>query len=342
MFINARIKLTAWYLLIIMFISLAFSTVIYRVLTVEFQRFERLHRFRIENKFSQEFVPPPEFRNRIVIPLDPELIKEAKDRLLLVLLLINSGILVISGGLAYFLAGRTLRPIREMLDEQNRFISDASHELRTPLTSLKTAMEVALRDRKLTLLQARKIITENISEVNKIQSLSDQLLKLAQYEKPNGNIRREKINLKDIIEKAVNIMSPIANEKKISVNADLMNMEVNGERESLTDLFVILLDNAVKYSPKESRIDIDCQLTEKNIIAHVSDQGIGISKKDLPHIFDRFYRADVSRTKTQAKGYGLGLSIAKKIADMHKGAIKVKRKVNEGTVFLVQFPRLKS
>ena len=178
--------------------------------------------------------------------------------------------------------------------------------------------------------------------MNKIQSLSDQLLKLAQYEKPNGNMNQEKLNLKEIVEKAVIKMNPIANLKKITINNVIQDVEVNGHIESLAELFVILLDNAIKYSPKESKIDIDSKLTEKNVMVHISDQGIGISDKDLPHIFDRFYRADNSRTKIQTKGYGLGLSIAKKIVDQHKGMIRVKSKVNEGTITLVQLPRLKS
>src|SRR3990167_5936556 len=144
MFNNARIKLPVWYLLIFMLFSVSFSTVIYIALTHEFERFERLQRYRIERRFYNESHTMPNIRERFPLPLDPELIKETRNRLGLRLVLINAGILVISGGLGYFLAGRTLQPIKDMVDEQNRFISDSSHELRTPLTSLKIGMEVTL------------------------------------------------------------------------------------------------------------------------------------------------------------------------------------------------------
>jgi signal transduction histidine kinase len=140
MFHSARIKLTAWYFLIIMLISVSFSVGIYRVTTVELNRIERMQRLRVERE-DRLLMPSNEVTPRPPI-LDPELIAETKNRFKIILFLINLGILAVSTGGGYFLAGRTLRPIKEMLDEQSRFITDASHELRTPLTSLKTEIEV--------------------------------------------------------------------------------------------------------------------------------------------------------------------------------------------------------
>src|SRR3989344_4797240 len=282
MFKSARLKLTAWYLLIIMFISISFSLVIYRVLTREFERFERMQRFRIERRFYNQNLSP-DFMHRFPLPLDPELIKEIKQRLTIILVVINGGILLIAGGLGYFLAGRTLEPIKEMVEEQNRFISDSSHELRTPLTSLKTAMEVALRDKNLTLEQAKKILSENITEVDKLQSLSHQLLRLAQFEKPNGYLQFEKTSLVKIIEEAVRKILPLAKQKSISIDKNLKDAEINGNKDSLLDLFVILLDNAVKYSPKDSEVEIKTEKTDGAVLISVKDEGIGISEKDLPH-----------------------------------------------------------
>lgn len=334
MFRSARLKLTAWYLLIITFISMSFSLVLYRVVTGEFERFERMQRFRIERRFNTQNLPP-NFMHRFPLPVDPELIREIKQRLAFMLMLINGGIFLVAGGLGFFLAGRTLAPIKDMVDEQSRFISDASHELRTPLTSLKTAMEVTLRDKKLSIVQAKKLISENINDVNKLQSLSDQLLRLAQYEKPNGNLPLEKISLTKVIKEAVRKINPLAKQKQISVICNLKNVEIKGNKESLVDLLVILLDNAVKYSPEAEMIEI--AVVKKDGITEISvkDRGIGISKKDLPHVFDRFYRGDLSRSKS---GYGLGLSIAKKIVDIHKGKIKVKSNINQGSAFFVQLP----
>jgi len=133
MFKSARIKLTAWYLLIIMFISISFSFVIYRGLMSEVHRFSRMQRSRF-------FV-------------DEDLITEIQRRAIFGLGTINTIIFITSGALGYFLAGKTLSPIQEMVEEQNRFISDASHEFRTPLTALKSSFEVNLRDKNLSLTQ---------------------------------------------------------------------------------------------------------------------------------------------------------------------------------------------
>src|SRR3989344_8850426 len=163
MFKKARLKLTAWYLLIIMLISLAFSIAIDHLLTLELTRVERVQRLRQERRIPR------------IPAIDPEVIEETKNRLRINLILINLGILGAAGVAAYFLAGRTLKTIKNMVDEQNRFITDSSHELRTPITSLKTEMEVNLRDKKLN-KDTRKILESNLEEVNSLQSLSDNLI----------------------------------------------------------------------------------------------------------------------------------------------------------------------
>src|SRR3989304_6174610 len=132
MFKSARLKLTAWYLAIIMLISVLFSLVIYQGATLELRRMERIQHFRQESSESFRRFSMPAF------VLAPEVVEETKQRIRLALVTINLMILAASGAVGYFLAGRTLKPIQEMVDEQNRFITDASHELRTPLTSLRS------------------------------------------------------------------------------------------------------------------------------------------------------------------------------------------------------------
>ena len=338
MFKNARIKLTAWYLVIIMLISVSFSGVIYRVLTHEFERFERLQRFRIERRFFDENHPPQDLRAKFILPLDQDIVKEAEDRLAFVLVFINAGILIISGGVGYFLAGRTLRPIKEMVHEQNRFISDSSHELRTPLTALKTSLEVSLRDKNLTLGNAKTVIKDSINEVNSLQSLSDELLQLAQYQKPNGIKLFTEVSISEVVKVALKKIAPLARQKNISIKINIEDNRFLGSKYALVDLLVILLDNAVKYSAKKSQVVLECRKLDKQIAISVKDNGIGISEKDLPNIFDRFYRADFARSKTQAGGYGLGLSIAKKIVVMHSGSISVESKLKKGTKIIVCLP----
>jgi len=318
MFKNARIKLTAWYLLIIMIISISFSLVIYRGLMGEVHRFSRMQKLRFF--------------------IDEDLITEIKQRIILSLGIINTIIFITSGALGYFLAGKTLKPIQEMVEEQNRFISDASHEFRTPLTALKSSLEVNLRDKNLSIEEAKKIMGENINDVNHLQKLSDSLLQLSQYEKPQIYSNFKKVSLKQIIEESINKITPLAKNKNINIKNSTINVYLKGSKYGLIDLFVILLDNAVKYSGEKSTISINAKKIDHSISISIEDKGIGIDKKDIPHLFDRFYRSDKARSKKGVDGYGLGLSIAKKIVDQHKGLIVIESKLKKGTSVMVRLP----
>src|SRR3989344_3144117 len=238
MFKSARIKLTAWYLLIIMLISISFSTVIYNFLTSEFNRVVRMEKLRQKGLWNppktgmihiflenNEIIPE---RSVLVTPPSVEVIEEAKNRLLYTLIVINLAILGISGALGYFLASRTLKPIKDMVDEQNRFITDASHELRTPLTSLKSEIEVNLRDKKLTLKEARKILESNLEEVNNLQYLSDNLIKLSQNHHANG-FKIEKVALENVSTQAIKKVSKLAGKKNIKIQANINNVSVKGD-----------------------------------------------------------------------------------------------------------------
>jgi len=332
MFERARIKLTAWYLLIIMLISLSFSGVIFRVQMVEVNRFARAQRTRIENQF-----PPSNYAPYETPQVDPDLIAETENRILLNILLINGVILVVSGGLGYLLAGKTLRPIKEMVEEQDRFISDSSHELRTPLTSLKSSMEVALMDPKLSLKDAKTLISENIEDVNRLQKLSDSLILLTR-KGLKRSLNVEDVSTKALIDTALKQTKPLADKKNIKIMLKVKKISFRGDFEKLTNVLVILLDNAIKYSPENKVIIVKSWKTKHFVDIQVKDQGVGIPAKDLPHIFDRFYRADASRTNTSTVGYGLGLSIAKMIVDQHHGSLSVKSLPENGTIFIVRLP----
>lgn len=335
MFKNARIKLTAWYILILMMISIFFSAIIYKGATNEIDRLTQMQKQRIERRFQENNFYPhsPDIRF-----IDPELLEETKQRLLLILIIINGGIIFVVGSLSYLLAGKTLRPIQEMVEEQNRFISDASHELRTPLTALKSSLEVNLRDKNLTIDGAKNIIFESIEDVNKLQQLSDSLLQLAQYQKPQVYSKMETLSLREIIKESIKKISFLAKKKNIIIKNKTEDINIYGNKYGLIDLFVILLDNAVKYSEEKSTVTITTKKAEKLVLISIKDQGIGIEKKDLPFIFDRFYRSDKARSKTEINGYGLGLSIAKKIIDLHQGTISIESKLKKGTIAIVSLP----
>jgi two-component system sensor histidine kinase CiaH len=346
MFHSTRLKLTAWYLLIIMAISISFSAFIYFGSTREYDRLLRIEQYRIQHPtppgviiqrpFGEidPFSPPPSSH------VDNELIEWARIRVLEALFGINVVILFLSALSGYFLAGRTLRPIKNMLDEQNRFITDASHELNTPLTSLKTSIEVNLRDKNFNTGKAKEVLESNLEDVNNLQFLSAELIKLTQYQEQNNKLQFEKIYLSDVIQEAVEKVKAQAKKKNISISSDTAKIYLTGEKRSLTELFIILLDNAIKYSSNKTIVKVMAKKIDSKVQVVVKDNGMGIEKKDLPYIFDRFYRADKSRTKQKTKGYGLGLSIAKRITILHNGNITVESETGKGSSFIVILPRV--
>lgn len=305
MFKEARVKLTVWYLVIIMAISIFFSLIIYHGAVSELNRIQRAQILRRLD--SAPFI------------IDVEVLEETKRRIVLSLLALNAAILGISGVAGYFLAGKTLDPIRKNMEEQKEFVGNASHELRTPLTSLKTEIEVALRDKKLNLSETKKLLASNLEDVNKMQKLSNYLLELNRYE-GGKEVPMTKVDLKKVVMRATG---------KRNVRTNLKKSVVTGNEDALTELVTILLDNAFKYGKGKS-----VEVKTKSGTIEVEDHGGGISEHDLPHIFDRFYRSDKSRG---TDGYGLGLSIAKSIADIHGAKIEVKSKEGKGSIFKVTF-----
>lgn len=312
MFKTARIKLTAWYLLIIMFISLLFSSIIYQVLTLEFSRFTHAQQMRMGTRVSGE------------------LVLEAKKRVALSLLTINGVIFVVAGVLGYILAGKTLSPIEEMSKKQRQFIGDASHELKTPITALKTTLEVYARESSPSSSETKEAIHDSLKEVDRMEHLVASLLTLSRFDEAHSN--KEKTQVKKLLREAVGIMTPIAKKRQVAIRLSGSDHTVSVNKNDIVQLFTILIDNAVKYSPQGKHIELHTD--KKYPTVTVRDYGPGIPKKDLPYIYDRFYRADSSRA---TGGYGLGLSIAKSIAQENGIALKMLTTSSQGTTFQVKF-----
>lgn len=345
-FKSATLKLTLFYVLIAMAVSIAFSIAIFDISSNELDRglgrqVTILHNIPLD---SLQNIPLPDFeKNRL------ELLNESTDNLRNNLIYYNLLILILSSAAGYFLARKTLRPLEETMEAQSRFTADASHELRTPITAMRAEIEVAMRDKKFNFGMAKELLESNLEETSKLESLSNALLKLSRYEQ---DVKKtfSKISITETIVTAYEKVESLAEKKSIQIdyhvgdpakaNVDKKpnnDIVVNADKQSLIELFVILLDNAIKYSPAKSTISISVLKIDGHVLVKIKDHGIGIKACDLPHIFDRFYRADNSRCKEKIDGYGLGLSIAKNIVDLHSGSISADSKPGKGSEFFVKF-----
>jgi len=333
MFRSALIKLTFLYLAIIMIISLFFSLNLYRISTQEIDRaLNKQKDFYSRGDRMFGGINTPELQDYM-----EEQLLEGKRSVFYQLAYTNFVIFVVGGGISYLLARMTLRPIEESHEAQSRFAADASHELRSPLSAMKSEIEVTLRDPNLDKKEAVRILESNLEEVNKLQKLSEGLLELA---RDNGDsLLKEEILVSELIKDACEKVSKNAKARKIEiVDSTGDKLSVFGNKESLSELFGILLDNSIKYSEPDKKIVITTHKKDKTVEVRIKDEGFGIKGSDLPHIFDRFYRAEISRSKNKIDGYGLGLSLAKKIVESNKGNIIAESTDGQGTVFMVTLP----
>jgi len=330
------LRLTLFYVLIVMTISVLFSIVIFNLSSKELdsglgRQSRVIWSLGQNNGMMTPFADIDQIRQN---QLD-----ESEDNLRDNLIYWNLIILILSSVLSYFLAKTSMRPIEDALYSQNCFTADASHELRTPLTVMKTEIEVALRDKEIDLASARKLLESNLEEIGKLESLSNALLKVARS-RESVMADFTKTSLSDIVLEAYDKVESLAKQKSIKFDfkSTTKELSVNGDAISLKELFIILFDNAIKYSDENSKVEVNLSTDKKNALVSIKDHGVGIKASDLPYIFNRFYRADNSRTKNVSGGYGLGLSIARNIAEMHNGIIVVESQPGQGSEFKITFP----
>jgi two-component system sensor histidine kinase CiaH len=236
-----------------------------------------------------------------------------------------------------YLANKALIPIKKSWDKQQQFVADASHELRTPLSVMKLNLERLFRHPEQSIEQESETIHQAIQEIKYMSKMTSDLLTLARSDSNQLQIIHESIQLNELLEQIMRDFTPLALLKNIQLISEIQPIKMSGDKERLKQLFVILIDNAIKYTKENGSVSI--KVTAKNSRASIEiiDTGIGITKEDLPYIFDRYYRGDKSRTRHQ-EGSGLGLSIAKWIVESHSGKIRIMSKEGEGTQVLVTFP----
>lgn len=332
MFRSATFKLTMWYLAIVMAISLVFSAVIYHIATNELDRGLSRESLRISRQF-------PVFQGTPLLQPNQDYSSSA-HRILLQLVSFNVIVLVGAGWASYWLARRTLQPIEEAHEQQKRFTADVSHELRTPLTALKMESEVALMNPKNGKKELRGTLASNLEEITKLEDLINNLLRLTRLEAGELEQQFEPLDSQIIAQEAIEQVTKQAAERNITIESNIKSARLLGDRTSLVQLLVILLDNAIKYSSSGSSISLTAHAANQHVLFEVVDHGQGIEREALEHVFDRFYRGqqNASRNKSQAEGYGLGLSIAKMIADIHAGTIIVSSQIGHGTTATVSLP----
>ena len=293
-FDKATLKLTATYTAVVMVISIAFSICLGAVTIGEVKRSVDVPSLFKELRVDEDFRKV--YRARA---------SDVESKIVASLILVNVNMLLVGAALSYILARWTLRPIEKAMDDETRFVSDASHELRTPLATMRMENEVLLRDKEAKKEDYREQLQSNLDEIDKLRQLTDTLLKLTGSSKLELGV----VNIKDAVGLAVDRIKLAAEAKRIEIKNEVKPITATTNEDALAEVIYIYLDNAIKYSPEGSMVEIFAE--DKHSI-YVRDHGPGIADKDLPNIFKRFYRADESRNST---GFGLGLSLASRIAD---------------------------
>ena len=239
--------------------------------------------------------------------------------------------------IGYILAGRAIAPLKEAYDKQRQFAADASHELRTPLAVVMASADLLMADPSIQNPFLKEVIDDVKSEVKKMSKLVSDLLMVARSDNNALKIKFQKLDLGKLLEQNVRMMTPLAEKKEIALYGEGFRKVIfTGDEQKIKQLILILVDNAVKYTPPGGKVIVRLEgADEKNAIFSVQDSGIGIAPEDQEKIFDRFYRVDKVRSREMG-GNGLGLAIALEIIKIHKGKIFVDSEPNVGTKFTVE------
>lgn len=330
-FSTALARLTTVYVLVLVVVCLLFSGFIYGLASNEIDRTSRRQVVGFRNLLGRFIVDEVESEN-----LRNQEADEARSRLKADLILGN--LTVISAGtvLSYFFAKRTLKPIEEAAQAQERFTSDASHELRTPLAAMRTEIEVALRGSSLTIKDARELLESNLEEVEVLQQMTNNLLSLAR----NKELGEEKlVDVSKLLKTIGKSYAPKVNNAGMKLEEKYgSGIKLVTNIDALKQVVGILIENSIKYAGKGAIIFVTLEKNDTFARVMVADSGVGIPASQLESIFARFYKVDSSRTSSKTQGHGLGLSIAKQLVDALHGTIRAESRKGGGVEFLIELP----
>lgn len=262
----------------------------------------------------------------------------AMRNMILTSLLVLAGSLLLLFIISYFLAKVTLKPVQQAWDQQSRFVADASHELKTPLTVILANLKILLAHPDQTIAEQSHWIENTQEETSRMRKLVDNLLFLARSESGQRTKSLEVLNLSDLVLNSLLPLEALAFEEGVTFCEDITpGLCVYGNSSQLKQLVIILLDNACKYTEGNKLVTVTLAKIQEKLLLTVTNTGMPIPPEDLPHLFERFYRSDKSRSREEG-GYGLGLSIAQTIVKGHRGKIRVTSEAPTGTTFSVSFP----
>ncbi len=241
----------------------------------------------------------------------------------------------------YIVTRFALRPTRKALTSQKRFIGDIAHELRTPLAVIKTSTEVALFDPNVT-PDTRSLLESTLVEIDRVSEIIHNLLSMNSFASPQA-FTVEPVSLPTLIESVVERHQKLANSRGITLSVDAASVPpAEGNAVALEQVITNLVKNAITYTPANQggRVTIMLRSEYKRDVLSVTDTGTGISRKDLQHLFEPFYRGDTSRARGVGSGTsGLGLAIVNEIVRMHHGSIRVQSALGQGTTFTIMLPQ---
>lgn len=241
--------------------------------------------------------------------------------------------------ISVYFARWALRPVEQAWAQQQQFIADASHELKTPLTVILANTAILKSHPHDTVTEQSQWIESTQTEAKRMQGLVNDMLDLARInENAETPVAHEPVNLSDLTEGEVLQFESVAFERGVTIEESVQpDIIVKGNAQRLQRMVRTIVDNACKYTDPGERVDVQLKCEGRNALITVRNSGAVISAEDLPHIFDRFYRADKSRTR-ETGGYGLGLAIAREIAREHGGNITAASSPEAGTTFAIAIP----
>ena len=258
-----------------------------------------------------------------------------------VTILVDGTLLIVAGGLSYWLAGLTLRPIRAAYVRQRQFLSDASHELRTPLAILQTQLE---NEREATASPAsRAAFDSNLEEIGRMTQLVNDLLTLSRLGADPASPAGEKtIDVVAVVRESMDRLRPIADRHRVALSLSVSDrmagrFTLAPNEEMLVQAFTNVIQNAILYNKENGRVDVTASSEGGHMTVTVADTGVGIAQEELRKVFDRFYRSEKSRSR-QTGGSGLGLSIVHSILSFLGGSVSMTSDLGTGTVVTLKLP----